>query len=568
MSAQSFAEYGLAADHNEQAHRAHSVTEWMDTEEEIIPQEQMEQDLARYQPMQAQAAPNAPRNGAADAPIRCEVCHHLYENIEMLCDHWQGSDTDTDHSFQIVTCPICETRIRSASEAANHLRNAHLFARPKIFEFMKPPVVPEMMPTDDSLALVPTASSVIIPQGVTVKKGHQCVECSRVFTRKNDLERHMKIHTGEKDYICPDCGRNFRMKSTLKHHMQTHSDNPPEYQCTVCQKSLYDRKSLVVHMRIHTGEQPHKCRYCDLHFRTIAMQRTHEKKCSYGGPYRPILPDPSTRQTSSFQPQYVAPQIDMDRTITQISSLPEQPLQLSRNSAFNTVQSMGEMATSGDMSIFVITKLITPVQYIVIVQKTKPLEGTMRYAVDTVSEIKIHQLQESTNLSIVLHKDMRLNLNTVKMLQIIPQLRLDGIFKTRVNVSDDLPMIHDDMDLFSIIAHNKTSGVTSSFIRRCEICEVDLPTKQASDAHFYSEDHETAQLMYPSKTQQQPSMDRNLGMPNNMMNMNNGGSNEFNCKLCGSRFMDMNSLLNHIRREHDDEPVIPPRPVAHTAPIN
>ncbi|EGT41859.1 hypothetical protein CAEBREN_30473 [Caenorhabditis brenneri] len=273
MSAQSFAEYGLAADHNdEQAHRAHSVTECMDTEEEIIPQEQMEQDLIRYQPMnQISIQQQIARSIAAEAPIRCEVCHHLYENIERLCDHWQGSDTDADHSFQIVTCPICETRIRSAAEAANHVRNAHLFARPKIFDFMKPSVVPEMMPlvepTDDSRALVPAASSVMIQQSIPVNKGHQCLQCDKVFTRKNDMQRHMKIHTGEKNHVCPECNRGFRVKSTLKAHMQTHSDNPPEYQCTVCEKSLYEKKALVVHMRIHTGEQPHKCRFCDLHFR-------------------------------------------------------------------------------------------------------------------------------------------------------------------------------------------------------------------------------------------------------------------------------------------------------------
>ncbi|CDK13490.1 C2H2-type domain-containing protein [Caenorhabditis elegans] len=160
---------------------------------------------------------------------------------------------------------------------------------------------------------------------------------------------------------------------------------------------------------------------------------------------------------------------------------------------------------------------------------------------------------------------MRLNLNTVRMLQMLPALGLDDAYKERVTVGDSDEMM--DNELFSIIAHNKTSGV-SSFIRRCEICEIDLPTKRASDAHFYSEDHETAQLMYPSKNTTQPmmSVDRNLGMPN--MHAINAETSEFNCKLCGTRFLDMDPLLTHIRQEHDEQPVIPPRPVAHTAPIN
>ncbi|CDK13488.1 C2H2-type domain-containing protein [Caenorhabditis elegans] len=568
MSAQSFAEYGLAADQNEgdddeHAHRAHSVTEWMDSgvvEEEVISQEDQGDIRYTIQPILSDA----------EQPIRCEVCHHLYNNIEMLCDHWQGSDTDTDHSYGIVTCPICESRIRGASEAANHLRSVHLFARPRIhLQFMKPStndLIPITSAPSDSLALaiIPSTTPVTTIQQ-QVKKGHECPQCLKVLTRKNDLDRHMRIHAGARDFKCPTCSMSFRVKSTLTTHMQTHSDAPPQYQCTVCDKSFYEKKTLVVHMRIHTGEMPFKCRFCDLHFRTIAMTRTHEKKCSFGGPHRPILPDPSTRSISSFQPQFVAPQVDMNRTITQISSLPQHSLNLSRNSAFNEVRAMGALVTSGESRIFVITKPITQMQYVVIVQKTKPPEGTMRYAVDTVSEIKINQLQESTNLSIVLHNDMRLNLNTVRMLQMLPALGLDDAYKERVTVGDSDEMM--DNELFSIIAHNKTSGV-SSFIRRCEICEIDLPTKRASDAHFYSEDHETAQLMYPSKNTTQPmmSVDRNLGMPN--MHAINAETSEFNCKLCGTRFLDMDPLLTHIRQEHDEQPVIPPRPVAHTAPIN
>lgn len=575
MSAQSFAEYGIAGDHaDDRSHRAHSVTEWMDTgivpqEEEVFVQDEyippvvptIETSTSRSQPRTYQGT-----GTGADAAIRCEVCHHLYNNIEMLCDHWQSSDTDTDHSYRIITCPICESRIRSASEAANHLRSVHLVARRhKILPIAQPP-------PPESLALVPlapTASSITIQPSTAAKKGHQCPECSKVLTRKNDLARHMKIHTGEREHLCPECGQAFREKSTLKNHMQTHSDDPPQIQCTVCQKAFFEKKTLVIHMRIHTGEQPFKCRFCDLHFRTTAMQRTHEKKCAYGGPNRPILPDPSARTDSLFQPQFTVPQVDVNKTIGQISTLPHHELRLHRNSAFSAVGSLEQVATSGDTSIYVITKPITQVQYIVIVQKARPQDGTLREAVDTVSEIKIHQLQESTNLSIVLHNDMRLNLNTVKMLEMISMLRYDSVFKTRVQVGEDTQYM-DINDLFTIFAHNKSTTGMEAFIRRCEICEVDLMSKRQSDAHFYSEDHETAQLMCSSKTQLPTmSIDR---MPNNMMIMNDPAvdtSSDLNCKLCGSRFMEMNSLLNHIRREHDEPPVqMPPRPAAHTAPIN
>ncbi|KAL6484166.1 hypothetical protein MHYP_G00062110 [Metynnis hypsauchen] len=50
------------------------------------------------------------------------------------------------------------------------------------------------------------------------EKPYYCSDCGRSFTQQSNLQIHQRIHTGDKPFYCSDCEKNFRHWNTLKTH--------------------------------------------------------------------------------------------------------------------------------------------------------------------------------------------------------------------------------------------------------------------------------------------------------------------------------------------------------------
>ncbi|XP_033622844.1 zinc finger protein 64 [Fukomys damarensis] len=217
----------------------------------------------------------------------CGICKQQFNNLDAFVAHKQsgcqltGASGTAPSTVQFVseeTVPATQTQTTTRT-ITSETQTITVSAPEFVFEHGYQTYLPTESNENQTATVIslPAKSRTKKPATPPAQKRLNCCYPGCQFKTAygmKDMERHLKIHTGDKPHKCEICGKCFSRKDKLKTHMRCHTGQKP-YKCKTCDYAAADSSSLNKHLRIHSDERPFKCQLCPYASRNSSQLTVH-----------------------------------------------------------------------------------------------------------------------------------------------------------------------------------------------------------------------------------------------------------------------------------------------------
>ncbi|XP_062602710.1 zinc finger protein 418-like [Saccostrea cucullata] len=195
------------------------------------------------------------------------------------------SDVDGQNDFsksKPYTCHQCEKSYKNFQTLRNHIRYVHKITGQK-----------------NHCKLCPAKfkhSSVLKQHCDEIhnkKINFTCTVCKKEFARRNQYNRHMLSHGGDKSRLlnCPHCEKGFWFKYNLTRHIElVHKPSVENFHCSYCGKGFNLKAAMVSHVQhVHFNIFPFQCSVdgCKMGFSRQRLLLEHMQQSHSDVTYKP-----------------------------------------------------------------------------------------------------------------------------------------------------------------------------------------------------------------------------------------------------------------------------------------